>query len=488
MTDTHLSNVHTPIDAFSPSGIIGMKTSGKEQAADPAAALQTQELPFPGNTVPLELSAQELVRWSPKSWLAVDMRDEASCAYGMMEGALRLSEAELLDFVHKLPAGSVEECTRDTLLSAAGSAAGTGSAAGASARPERICSNNAEDHRRMEEGSSARLERALRAGLPLVLYCRYGLVSRDAAEALREKGWTNVCSLAGGYGRWALEESYRAAQDEKRRGDIEKTLRKTFKHDLVGRFEKAVVQYSLVEEGDRIAVCISGGKDSMLMAKLFQELKRRNKFPFSLVFLCMDPGYNQENRGIIENNARLLGIPIEFFETDIFDAVFNIEKSPCYLCARMRRGYLYRFAREHGCNKIALGHHYDDVIETILMGMLYSGQYQAMMPKLRSTNFEGMELIRPMYLVREKDIIRWRDHNGLRFIQCACKFTETCSSCADDGTSNSKRLETKKLIAALKETNPQVESNIFRATENVVLNKVLGYKLHGEKHSFLEDY
>ena len=243
-----------------------------------------------------------------------------------------------------------------------------------------------------------------------------------------------------------------------------------------------------MEEGDRIAICISGGKDSMLMAKLFQELKRHNKFPFELFFVCMDPGYSPENRGIIENNARLLGIPIEFFETEIFDAVYNIEKSPCYLCARMRRGYLYRFAKDHGCNKIALGHHYDDVIETILMGMLYSGQYQAMMPKLRSTNFEGMELIRPMYLIREKDIIRWRDSAGLHFLQCACKFTDNCSSCAEDGTSNSKRLETKKLIAALKETVPQVESNIFRATENVVLNKVLGYKIHGVKHSFLEDY
>ena len=275
---------------------------------------------------------------------------------------------------------------------------------------------------------------------------------------------------------------------EKYRSDVDKTLRKTFKHDLVGRFEKAVVQYQLVEEGDRIAVCISGGKDSMLMAKLFQELKRHNKFPFSLVFLSMDPGYLSENRQLIEKNAELLGIPLEICGTNIFDAVYTIEKSPCYLCARMRRGYLYRFAKEHGCNKIALGHHYDDVIETILMGMLYSGQYQGMMPKLRSTNFEGLELIRPMYLIREKDIIRWRDSAGLHFLQCACKFTQNCSSCADDGTSNSKRLETKKLIAALKETVPQVESNIFRATENVVLNKVLGYKIHGKKHSFLEDY
>ena len=276
---------------------------------------------------------------------------------------------------------------------------------------------------------------------------------------------------------------------EKYRSDVDKTLRRTFKHDLVGRFEKAVVQYQLVEEGDRIAVCISGGKDSMLMAKLFQELKRHNKFPFSLVFLSMDPGYLTENRQLIEKNAELLGIPVVICGTNIFDAVYTIEKSPCYLCARMRRGYLYRFAKEHGCNKIALGHHYDDVIETILMGMLYSGQYQGMMPKLRSTNFEGMELIRPMYLIREKDIIRWRDHNGLRFLQCACRFTEALAQEGiSDEPSASKRLETKRLIASLAKTIPQVESNLFRATENVVLNKVLGYKINGERHSFLEDY
>lgn len=276
---------------------------------------------------------------------------------------------------------------------------------------------------------------------------------------------------------------------EKYRSDVDRTLRRTFKHDLVGRFEKAVVQYQLVEEGDRIAVCISGGKDSMLMAKLFQELKRHNKFPFSLVFLSMDPGYLTENRQLIEKNADLLDIPVEICDTNIFDAVYTIEKSPCYLCARMRRGYLYRFAKEHGCNKIALGHHYDDVIETILMGMLYSGQYQGMMPKLRSTNFEGMELIRPMYLIREKDIIRWRDHNGLRFLQCACRFTEALAQeGSSDEPSASKRLETKRLIASLAKTIPQVENNLFRATENVVLNKVLGYKINGERHSFLEDY
>ena len=271
--------------------------------------------------------------------------------------------------------------------------------------------------------------------------------------------------------------------------DIEKSIRKKFKHDLEGKFEKAVVQYGLIEEGDHIAVCISGGKDSMLMAKLFQEIKRHNKFPFSLSFISMDPGYLPVNRALIEENCRILGIPVRIFETPIFDSVYRIEKSPCYLCARMRRGYLYRQAQDLGCNKIALGHHYDDVIETILMGMLYSGQYQAMMPKLRSTNFEGMELIRPMYLIREEHIKAWRDYNHLRFVQCACRFTEENERLsAESDALTSKRFEIKKLIAELKKTNPQVEKNLFRSTENVVLNKVLGYKIHGEKHSFLEDY
>ncbi len=271
--------------------------------------------------------------------------------------------------------------------------------------------------------------------------------------------------------------------------DIEKSIRKKFKHDLEGKFEKAVVQYGLIEEGDHIAVCISGGKDSMLMAKLFQEIKRHNKFPFSLSFISMDPGYLPVNRALIEENCRILGIPVRIFETPIFDSVYRIEKSPCYLCARMRRGYLYRQAQDLGCNKIALGHHYDDVIETILMGMLYSGQYQAMMPKLRSTNFEGMELIRPMYLIREEHIKAWRDYNHLRFLQCACRFTEENERLsAESDALTSKRFEIKKLIAELKKTNPQVEKNLFRSTENVVLNKVLGYKIHGEKHSFLEDY
>ena len=253
------------------------------------------------------------------------------------------------------------------------------------------------------------------------------------------------------------------------------------------KFTKAVREYELVKEGDRIAVCISGGKDSMLMAKLFQELKRHNKFNFEVKFLVMDPGYSPENRKVIEENARKMKIPIQIFESNIFESVFEIEKSPCYICARMRRGYLYNFAQQMGCNKIALGHHYDDVIETILMGMLYSAQVQTMMPKLHSTNFEGMELIRPMYLIREDDIKAWRDYNDLHFIQCACKFTDTCTTCNNE-ENQSKRMEIKKLIAELKKTNPFVEGNIFKSVENVNLDTVVGYKAKGVRHNFLDTY
>ena len=330
-------------------------------------------------------------------------------------------------------------------------------------------------------------ERSLPADKKIVLYCKYGIISEEAALFLREKG-LDACHLSQGYGRWALEAIQKEAENEERRGAIERSLTKKFRRDIFSRFTKAIVQYEMLSPGDKVAVCISGGKDSMLMAKLFQELLKHDKFPFELVFLCMDPGYSEDNRRIIENNGKLLGIPLTIFETDIFSSVYNIENSPCYLCARMRRGHLYAKARELGCNKIALGHHYDDVIETVLMGMLYSGQFQAMMPKLRSTNFEGMELIRPLYFVREEDIKHWRDYNGLHFIQCACRFTDTCTTCRATGESASKRLETKNLIARLKETNPQVEKNILKATENVVLNKVLGYKKDGVRRSFLEDY
>jgi tRNA(Ile)-lysidine synthase TilS/MesJ len=284
------------------------------------------------------------------------------------------------------------------------------------------------------------------------------------------------------------QEAKKEEQETTRAEEIEKSIRKKFHKQLFSKFAKAINEYELVKPNDKIAVCISGGKDSMLMAKLFQELKRHDKFPFELVFLVMDPGYSEMNRQVIEHNARLMNIPITVFESQIFDAVYTIEKSPCYLCARMRRGYLYSKAKELGCNKIALGHHYDDVIETILMGMLYGAQMQTMMPKLHSTNFEGMELIRPMYLIREDDIKHWRDYNDLHFIQCACRFTDTCTTCRPDGSSVSKRMEIKHLIAELKETNPHVEANIFRSAENVNLSTVICYKKDGIRHSFLENY
>ena len=275
---------------------------------------------------------------------------------------------------------------------------------------------------------------------------------------------------------------------ENRQNIAEESIRKKFHKQLFTPFAKACKNYELINDGDRIAVCISGGKDSMLMAKIFQEIQRHKKKYFGLVFLVMDPGYNKANRDLIISNAKELGIPITVFESVIFDAVDNIDKNPCYICARMRRGYLYSKAKELGCNKIALGHHYDDVIETILMGMLYGAQIQTMMPKLHSTNFEGMELIRPMYLVRESDICAWRDYNDLHFLQCACHFTEACAAGAEDDITLSKRLETKKLIARLKEENPYVESNIFNSVTNVNLDTVIAYKKDGVRHSFLDEY
>lgn len=331
-----------------------------------------------------------------------------------------------------------------------------------------------------------REDRALDKSKAYLLYCKYGTISRELGERLLDEGY-RVANLSGGYGQYILMK-IKSASEEERREEIEKSLRKKFKKSVFTPFAKAINDFALIQEGDNICVCISGGKDSMIMAKLFQELKRHNKFPFSVQFLCMDPGYNEYNRKIIEENAKLLGIPLQFFESDIFESVFEIESSPCYVCARMRRGHLYSKAKELGCNKIALGHHFDDVIETVLMGMLYSGQFQAMMPKLHSTNFPGMELIRPLYYVREDDIKHWRDYNKLNFIQCACKFTETCSTCHTDGTTSSKRLETKKLIAELKKTNPFIEKNIFRSTENVSKQTILGLKDKGVKHSFLEWY
>lgn len=264
----------------------------------------------------------------------------------------------------------------------------------------------------------------------------------------------------------------------------EESIRNGFHRRLMEPFTKACRDYQLISEGDRIAVCISGGKDSMLMAKLLQEIQKHKKVNFDLVFLAMDPGYSEENRDLLVRNAEMLGIPLTVFESDIFAEVDKAAKSPCYICARMRRGHLYSKAKESGCNKIALGHHYDDVIETILMGMLYGGQIQTMMPKLRSKNYEGMELIRPMYLIREEDILAWKDHNGLEFLRCACRATAG----AEGSNVTSKRLEIKNLIASIKKTNPNAEANIFRSVENIDLRSVIAYKEDDVRKSFLDDY
>ena len=269
--------------------------------------------------------------------------------------------------------------------------------------------------------------------------------------------------------------------------EIENSIRKKFHKEIWCRFTKAINEYELVKNGDKIAVCISGGKDSMLMAKLFQELKRHRKIDFEVEYLVMNPGYNQVNYQQILRNAKQLEIPITVFKSEIFDVVAEEEDSPCYLCARMRRGYLYSKAQELGCNKIALGHHFDDVIETIVMGMFYGAQIQTMMPKLHSTNFEGMELIRPMYLIREEDILAWCKENELEFIRCACRFTEKRDS-YDDVGQVSKRAEVKELIKELRKRSPYIEMNIFRSVENVNVNTVIAYKKDGVRHHFLDDY
>ena len=269
--------------------------------------------------------------------------------------------------------------------------------------------------------------------------------------------------------------------------EIELTIVNKFRRTIWSKFLKGIKEYELIQEGDKIAVCISGGKDSMLMAMCMKRLQRYSKIPFQVVFLVMDPGYNEINYEIIKENAGLLDIPIQVFETKIFDAVAKADQHPCYLCARMRRGDLYKTAKELGCNKIALGHHFDDVIETILMGMLYGSQVQTMMPKIHSENYEGMQLIRPMYLVREADIIHWKQHNDLQFIQCACRFTENCTMC-DNGGGGSKRQEIKALLKQLRAVNPAVDMNIFRSVENVNLQTIISYHRGDEYHHFLDDF
>ena len=372
-----------------------------------------------------EISVQELSKRDADSYILIDIRDDSSYSYGNIPGSLHV--------------------------------------------PKDILEADYEKYK----------------DKPLVLYCKKGETSAETVQFLKEKN-IEAKSLKGGYLAWLMESMKQEEEQQDAYLDIEQSIRKKFKKSIWCKFTKAVREYELVKEGDKIAVCISGGKDSMLMAKLFQELQRHNRFPFEVTFLVMDPGYSKENRQIIENNAKKLHIPLTIFESDIFEAVLHVEKSPCYLCARMRRGHLYAKAKELGCNKIALGHHYDDVIETILMGMLYGAQVQTMMPKLHSTNFEGMELIRPLYLVREDDIKKWRDYNDLHFLQCACKFTETCS--IEGGDSSSKRMDIKHLIRDLKKTNPFVEGNIFKSVENVNLSTVIAYKQDGVKHHFLESY
>lgn len=268
--------------------------------------------------------------------------------------------------------------------------------------------------------------------------------------------------------------------------EIERSIIKKFRKPIWSKFISGINEYHLIEEGDKIAVCISGGKDSMLMAKCMQEIQRHGKMKFELVFLVMDPGYNPENRKRIEDNAKLLHIPIQIFESNIFDVVAGVDQSPCYLCAKMRRGYLYKNAQDLGCNKIALGHHFDDVIETTLMSMLYSGQFKNMMPKLHSTNYEGMELIRPLYMVKEADIIAWKNYNELQFIQCACRFTENCV--LGDNGGGSKRVEMKALIKKFRKTSDIIDMNIFRSIHNVSLDTVIEYHQGKETHNFLEWY
>ena len=268
---------------------------------------------------------------------------------------------------------------------------------------------------------------------------------------------------------------------------VERSLITTYRKELWKPFILAVKRYELIQAGDKIAVCISGGKDSMLMAKLMQELQKHTNVPFEAVYLVMDPGYNEINRRKIEQNAALLEVPITIFETNVFEVANGSEKNPCYLCARMRRGCLYSKAKELGCNKIALGHHFNDVIETTVMGMFYGAQLQAMLPKLHSDNFEGMELIRPMYCIHEDDIIRWKNAHELEFIQCACRFTENCTMC-DNGGGGSKRQEVKVLLKRLKKDSPDIEKSVFNSIHAVCLDTMPGWKSGGQEHSFLEHY
>ncbi len=374
-----------------------------------------------------EISVEEIAKLDHRDYYLIDLRDETSFSYGHLPGAINVPEV-----VFKETFGDYTDRS-------------------------------------------------------LFLYCKRGEASGETVKWLSDKG-IEARHIPGGYLNWVLDVATTDDSGRKSAEEIEESIRKKFHSNIWCQFTKAIKEYELVKEGDRIAVCISGGKDSMLMAKLFQELHRHRKVNFETEFIVMNPGYSEDNLAIIKSNAKRLNIPIKIFETNIFDAVYTIEKSPCYLCARMRRGHLYYMAEQLGCNKIALGHHYDDVIETILMGMLYGAQVQTMMPKLHSTNFGNMELIRPMYLIREDSIKAWRDYNRLGFIQCACRFTDNCTTCGTDKSSASKRQEVKTLIKELKKTNPFVEGNIFKSVENVNLSTIIAYKDGNGKHHFLDDY
>ncbi|MCD8097309.1 MAG: ATPase [Lachnospiraceae bacterium] len=377
-----------------------------------------------------EIEIEELLQISPGDRQVVDIRPTQTFARGSIEGALNIPAEELPD--------------------------------------------------RIEE---------IRGKGKTYILCHTGEQSLEAAQELRQAG-VDALSVRGGYRAYLKLQLARLMEEptdpEEERRQIERSIIKKFRKTIWRPFTRGINDYELIRDGDRIAVCISGGKDSMLMAKLLQELHRHGKANFELVFLTMNPGYNEENWQLIQDNARLLGIPLTVFETDIFDTVAAIDKNPCYLCARMRRGYLYSHAKELGCNKIALGHHFDDVIETILLGMFYGGKIETMMPKLHSQNFEGMELIRPMYLVREEAVKAWRDYNHLCFIQCACRFTENCTSCG--GAQGSKREEMKALIAELRQKSDVIEQNIFRSVHNVNLKTIIGYHKGDEVYNFLDDY
>ena len=343
----------------------------------------------------------------------------------------------------------------------------------------------------MAEFEDRKTELELYKDKEIYLMCHTGERSLEYVQDLIADGY-DAGNVTGGYRSYLKLTLTRFVQKDseeqlaERTREIERSIIKKFRRSVWRPFTKALNEYQLVQEGDKIAVCISGGKDSMLMAKLFQELKRHGKVNFEVVFLVMNPGYNEDNWNIILNNAKLLGIPLTVFESDIFDTVATIDKNPCYLCARMRRGYLYSKAKELGCNKIALGHHFDDVIETILMGMLYSAKIETMMPKLHSQNFEGMELIRPMYMIKEEGIKAWRDYNKLQFIQCACRFTENCSTCG--GGRKSKRDEMKQLVEQFRNISSVIDTNIFNSIHNINLNTVIGYHKDDMKYNFLDDY